>query len=54
MLVRAAYKSTLISISSGIIDFSSSEDAVQRWVFTSQIIAELDYNMDNDLGIYNG
>ena len=53
-LVTSAYRSNLISISGGIIGFSSSEGTVQRWVFTSHIAAELPSNMEGDLGIKKG
>ena len=53
-LVRSAYRSNLISISGGIIGFSSSEGTMQRWVFTSHIVAEIRSNMEVDLGIKKG
>ena len=53
-LVRSGYRSNLISISGGIIGFSSSEGTMQRWVFTSNIVAELRSNMEVDLGIKKG
>ena len=53
-LVRSAYRSTLIYISGSIIGFSSSEGTMQRWVFTSHIVAEIRSNMEVDLGIKKG
>ena len=53
-LVRSTSRSNLISISGGIIGFSSSESAMQRWVFTSHIVAELRSNMAVDFGIKKG
>ena len=53
-LVRSDYRSNLISISGGIIGFSSSEGAMQRWVFTSHIVTESRSNMEADLGIKKG
>ena len=53
-LVRSAYRSNLISISGGIIGFSSSEGTMQRWVFTSHIVAEFRSNLEVDLGIKKG
>ena len=53
-LVRSGYRSNLISISGGIIGFSSSEGTMQRWVFTSHIVAEIRSNMEVDLGIKKG
>ena len=51
---RSTSRSNLISISGGIIGFSSSESAMQRWVFTWHIVAELRSNMEVDLGIKKG
>ena len=53
-LARSASRSNLISISGGIIGFSSSESAMQRWVFTSHIVTKLRSNMEVDLGIKKG
>ena len=53
-LERPAYRSNLISISVGIIGLSSFEGTIQRWIFTSHIVAKLRSNMEVDLGIKKG
>ena len=54
MLLRSAYRSNLISISGGIIGFSSSEGTMQRWIFTGHIVAELQPNMEVTFDINEG
>ena len=53
-LVRSGYRSNLISISGGIIGFSSSEVTMQRWAFTSHTVAELRSNIGVDFSIKKG